>query len=110
MSGRAWQRVGHRHAFIPTVAEPGMVDWGQIYVMQHPIVVGDEIWIYYVGFKGLHWATKRKQLQGSSVNLCKLRLNGFMSLEPGGAGVLTTKPFEMRGDRLVVNAIKERDV
>ena len=87
-----------------------MVDWGQIYVMQHPIVVGDEIWIYYVGFKGLHWATQRKQLQGSSVNLCKLRLDGFMSLEPGGAGVLTTKPFEMRGDRLVVNAIKERDV
>jgi hypothetical protein len=102
--GWNWQRLGERQPFISNGTEPGNVDWGQIYVMQKPIVVGDEIWIYYVGFKGLHWATHNNELQGSSVNLCKLRLDGFISLEPGGAGTVITKLFTMSGDRLIVNA------
>ena len=102
--GRTWQRLGERQPFLSNGTEPGNVDWGQIYVMQKPIVVGDEIWIYYTGFKGLHWATHNNELQGSSVNLCKLRLDGFISLEPGGAGTVITKLFTMSGDRLIVNA------
>ena len=107
--GRNWQRIGDRKPFVSNGTEPGMVDWGQIYVMQKPIVVGDEIWIYYVGFKGLHWATHNNELQGSSVNLCKLRLDGFVSLDPGGSGIVTTKLFTMDGDRLIVNANASHD-
>lgn len=107
--GRNWDRIGERQPFIANGTEPGMVDWGQVYVMQKPIVVGDEIWIYYIGFKGLHWATQKRELQGSSVNLCKLRLDGFISLDPGGAGTVTTKLLTMEGDRLIINANAEYD-
>ncbi len=107
--GWRWSRLGERQPFIENGREPGMVDWGQVYVMQKPIVVGDEIWIYYVGFKGLHWAIAKKELQGSSVNLCKIRLDGFVSLDSGGKGVVVTKPLVMTGERLVVNANAAHD-
>ena len=74
-----------------------------IFVMQHPLVVEDEIWIYYIGFSGLHWATRREEVQGGKVGLAKLRLDGFVSID-AGSGVLTTKPVRMSGERLVVNA------
>jgi hypothetical protein len=74
-----------------------------IFVMQHPIVVGDEIWFYYAGFSGRHWATKRKEPQGGAVGLAKLRLDGFVSIDAGD-GELTTVPLLMSGDRLIVNA------
>ena len=101
--GRTWSRAGDRQVFIPNGFTPEDFDWGLIYVMQHPIVVGDEIWIYYVGFSGLHWYVHRGELQGGAVGLAKLRLDGFVSLD-AGEGVLTTKLMTMSGDRLVVNA------
>ena len=102
--GRTWQRAGDRQVFIPYGREPGAFDWAMVYCFQHPIVVGDEIWFYYAGFSGLHWATQRQEWQGGAVGLAKLRLDGFVSMDPGGRGTLTTKPLRMSGDRLVVNA------
>ncbi len=100
---RAWMRAGERQVFIPNGPLADDFDWGMVYVMQHPLVVGDEIWFYYVGFNGFHWATKRHELQGGAVGLAKLRLDGFVSMD-AGEGALTTKPLTMAGDRLVVNA------
>ena len=102
--GRTWRRAGDRQTFIPNAPHPGKFDWGMIFCFQHPIVVGDEIWIYYAGFSGLHWATRRQERQGGAVGLAKLRLDGFISLDPGGQGTLSTKLLRMSGDRLIVNA------
>ena len=102
--GRTWHRAGDRQVFVPNGPNPGDFDWAMIYVMQHPIVVGDEIWIYYAGFSGLHWATGRGELQGGAVGLAKLRLDGFISIDPGGSGTLTTKLLTTSGDCLIVNA------
>ena len=101
--GRTWHRAGQRQVFVPNGTSRDDFDHAMIYVMQHPIVVGDEIWIYYAGFNGRHWATKRKELQGGAVGLAKLRLDGFISMDAGD-GILTTKLFKMAGKRLVVNA------
>ncbi len=101
--GRTWHRAGNRDTFIPTGTSPEDFDRSMTYVMQHPLVVGDEIWIYYVGFSGLHWATMRNELQGGAVGLARLRLDGFVSID-AGEGVVTTKPIVMSGERLVVNA------
>ena len=98
---RAWSRAGGRQVFIPT--GPDEYDRGMVYVMQHPLVVGDEIWFYYAGFSGLHWATRRAEPQGGVVCLAKLRLDGFVSMDAGD-GTLTTKTLTMGGGRLVVNA------
>ena len=102
--GRTWHRAGDRQVFVPNGPDPGDFDWAMIYVMQHPIVIGDEIWIYYAGFSGLHWAIKRGELQGGAVGLAKLRLDGFISIDPGGSGTLTTKLLTTSGDCLIVNA------
>ena len=101
--GRTWERAGGRNVFLPLGTQPGAFDRSMLYVMQHPLVVEDEIWIYYIGFSGLHWATRRDEVQGGKVGLAKLRLDGFVSVDAGN-GVLTTKPIRMSGKRLVVNA------
>ncbi len=101
---RHWTHAGNRQTFIGNSKRPGDYDHGVIYTMHRPMIVGDEIWIYYVGYSGLHWATRRKEIQGGVVCLAKLRLDGFVSVDTGTRGTLTTKPLVMSGDRLVVNA------
>ena len=58
----------------------------------------------YPNCSGLHWATRRNEIQGGVVCLAKLRIDGFVSVDTGCRGTLTTKPMVMSGDRLVVNA------
>ena len=101
---RHWIHAGNRQTFIPNSKRPGDYDYGIIYTMHRPMIVGDEIWIYYVGYSGLHWATRRNEIQGGVVCLAKLRLDGFVSVDTGARGTLTTRPLVMSGDHLVVNA------
>ena len=104
---RNWVRAGNRQTFIPNSQRPGEYDHGIIYTMHHPVVVDDEIWIYYAAYSGLHWATRRNEIQGGTVALAKLRLDGFVSMDTGTSGTLTTKPLMMSGDQLVINADAE---
>ncbi len=101
---RNWIRAGNRETFIPNSPTVGDYDYGMIYVMQAPIVVGDEIWIYYSGWEGRHNAPDLGEIQGGTACLAKLRLDGFVSIDASSAGTLTTKKMTMDGDKLVVNA------
>ncbi len=101
-----WQRFTTQAAFIP-FGECGQDwDWGGIYPLQGPIVVGDEVRIYYTGQCGHHWASYRGEKDlTSGIGLATLRLDGFVSVEATGAeGTLTTKPLVFIGDALEVNA------
>ena len=101
---RNWVRAGDREVFIPNSPTPGDYDYGMIWnVLQHPIVVGDEIFIYYNGASGRHGAILR-EVEGGVIALAKLRLDGFVSVDASTAGALTTKKLMMDGDKLVVNA------
>ena len=103
---RHWIRAGNRQVFLPTSALPGDYDFGMIWnVLQHPIVVGDEIFIYYLGASGLHGSYYRKEVEGGVIALAKLRLDGFVSLDVGSSlGTVTTRPMTTTGDKLIVNA------
>jgi hypothetical protein len=101
---RNWVRAGNRQTFIPNSQRPGEYDHGVIYTMHRPMVVDDEIWIYYAAYSGLHWATRRNEIQGGTVALAKLRLDGFVSMNTGATGTLTTRPLVMSGDQLSINA------
>jgi hypothetical protein len=103
---RNWIRAGDRKVFIPNSHMPGDYDFGMIWnVLQHPIVVGDEIFIYYNGTTGLHWASSRGEVEGGVIALAKLRLDGFVSLDVGSSlGTVTTKPMKTSEDQLIVNA------
>jgi len=104
--GRTWMRVGDRQVFLPTGSE-GSFDWGMIFTLQSPLVVNDEIWIYYVGFSNLHWFLYRGEPQEGAIGLAKLRLDGFVSIDAESKGVLTTKPFIFDGNRLELNTDAE---
>ncbi len=109
--GRHWQRAGDRQVLLPLSEKPGDFDWGSIYPLQGPLVVGDEIWIYYTGFGVDHNHSRPPGVSGSpnGIGLARLRLDGFLSLEAGSAeGSLTTKSFTFKGERLMINAAAPR--
>lgn len=105
--GRHWLRAGDRQVFLPLSQSPGDFDWGSIYPLQGPLLVGDEIWIYYTGFGVDHNHTRPPDVARvtNGIGLAKLRMDGFVSLQAGSAGGnLTTKPFTFEGERLTINA------
>ena len=108
--GRTWQRAAGRAVFLPLSERPGDFDWGSIYPVQGPLVVGDEIWIYYTGVGADHNHALPPGVTdfANGIGLAKLRLDGFMSVDAGPCdGTLTTKPLSFKGGRLVINANAE---
>jgi hypothetical protein len=98
--GVQWRRIGDRRPFIP-LGRPGSFDAKMIYTANAPLTMGDELWFYYGGWDADHGEAERL----GSLGLAKLRLDGFVSLEPGdGEGWLVTRPFVCDGTRLTVNA------
>ena len=106
--GRRWERWKGR-VFLPVSEQPGDFDWGMVYMAQAPVVVGDEIYLYYAGHghdHRHHLPPGVRQLKGG-VGLAKLRLDGFVAVEPTvpeEQGSLTTKPFRIWGEKLQINA------
>ena len=109
--GVAWQRAFSRMPLIP-IGPQESFDCGYIHAAGRPLVVGDEVWIYYDGHDGDHGSYWYKEQWGSdeprrggALGLGRLRLDGFVSLDAGAdGGTLTTRPMFVAGDALVVNA------
>ena len=126
--GINWERTAGRKPFIPR-GGPGTVDSGEIYSAKEPLIVGDELWFYYGGFIVDHGHTHDQlgrpafppeggskfgfgqeinQLlaqRGGTINLAKLRLDGFASMDAAEEeGFLVTKPFTCEGEDLLINA------
>ena len=99
-----WQKLANQATFIPGGRHGEDWDWGQIYTYQKPIVVGDEIWIYYTGLSNRHWASYHGDTPRSGIGLATLRLDGFVSIDAASSGTMTTKKFVFIGDTLEVNA------
>ena len=105
--GMNWQRGANRAVFLPTSERPGDFDWGFIWPVQGPLIVGDEIWIYYIGWGADHNSELPPGVTkfASGLGLAKLRLDGFVSVDADESeGTLTTKTFTWRGTELVINA------
>ena len=100
-----WHRAGSRK---PIIDNGGLGDWdaGWKSTTSRPLVVGDEIWIYYgasnTDHGGLVWKDKPRT---AGFGLAKLRLDGFVSLDAGETeGTVTTRPLRFEGNQLVINA------
>ena len=118
-----WERVGDRRPFIPLGAA-GSYDAGMIYTINRPIIVGDEIRIYYSGSECGHghpnyWSTETDRFPqitqaikqtslhtAETINLATLRLDGWVSVDAGAEeGVLTSRPLRFEGRQLVLNVV-----
>ena len=99
-----WKKIAHEATFIPLGRHGKDWDWGGMYPLQAPIVVGDEIRIYYSGLANRHWASYHGDTVKSGIGLATLRLDGFVSINAEKAGNMTTKPFVFAGDTIELNA------
>jgi len=112
---RDWKAVALAAAFVPYGRRDKDWDWGTVspYFTPEPLVVGDKIRIYYIGFNAKKWWTwsgDPPKCQPDipeptkGVGLATLRLDGFVSINVAAAGTMTTKKFVFIGDTLEVNA------
>ena len=116
MLGRAtrdrkeWFDIGYPKPFLAR-GKPGEWDCGMVYGGSNILVVDDEIRFYYSGFNLGHytdnpWGSLPHQVMG--VGLATMRLDGFASVRAGeNSGILTTKPVEVTGAKLLINAKAE---
>jgi hypothetical protein len=114
-----WHRVGSRQPVIGR-GEPGTFDSHMIFYHSLPVTVGDEWWVYYVGFNEGHAAKAcydepmRQQYHADvkagrrhfpAVGLAKVRREGYVSLDASAAGgTVTTRPLQPGGSQLELNA------
>jgi hypothetical protein len=117
--GRAWRRYPSQQPLIPRGPE-GSVDHLMVECPTPPLVVGNEVWLYYGGSKVHHdwWIYGGQEgldvpeahdpglaRDGHHLCLATLRLDGWVSL---GAtvreGYVETKPLFSTGAHLFVNA------
>jgi hypothetical protein len=118
--GIHWRRVGDRQPVIPRGA-PDAFDSHMIFYHSLPIAVGDEWWLYYVGFNEGHtartcyteelrhqyWAdVARGKRHLPSIGLARVRQEGFASLAAGAGerATLVTRPLRPAGGALHLNA------
>jgi hypothetical protein len=74
-----WTRTPDRKPFIANSSYRGF-DSGLAFTASNPIVMGDEIWIYYTGWDQIHDDYKGIDC---AIGLAKLRLDGFCSMQGG---------------------------
>lgn len=110
---RTWDRLS-RQPFLPHSKLSDKDNWD--YAMIHasrPVRRGEELWFYYTGARFSH--VKREELEKADllkakeplrgIFLARLRLDGFASLQAGQKpGTVVTKPVEVTGPTLYVNA------
>ena len=100
--GIEWQRAGGRNPFL-RLGPPDAGDSRMIYAFTQPVQVGDELWIYYGGFR--YGISEGVALKRGAYFRARLRLDGFISADaPYEGGELVTVPLSFRGDRLALNA------
>jgi hypothetical protein len=106
--GFHWHRPDRR-AFIPAARQPDA--WDRGYVQPAGgicLVMGDELWFYYIGFRGdkarLEGGLNNGMYANASTGIAKLRRDGFASMEAGAMERnLCTRPVTFKGKRLFVN-------
>ena len=116
--GQAWHRLNKAHTWLTRGAQDSW-DRYMVDITSPPVQVGDELYIYYGGFKCHHDWWRSGLLEGLSVpeandlsmaqsglGLARLRLDGFASLDASQAreGMVITRPFISDGEMLIINA------
>lgn len=104
--GKQFQRVGQRKPFMATGRE-GTFDSRYVWAMPHPVRMGDELWIYYVGSNRDHDGILDDAAGGVSrtgIGRAVLRLDGFVSADADyHGGQITTPLICFSGRRLELN-------
>ncbi len=108
LGGRDWRSIARESTVLPYGEHEEDWDWGSVYAFQPPLVVGDQIRIYYLGNTTRHGGVRyHGDTESSGVGLATLRLDGFVSVQAAKTGTLTTRSLVFLGDELEINADAE---
>ena len=120
---RRWERVADRALFIGIEPFDGE-NYGccQLLMAGHPIVRDDgEIWCYYNALRTPSRIEQYREFGATgelfrlnakpghfedtgALSLAKLRPDGFVSIDGDRCGTILTKPFELKGEDVYINA------
>jgi hypothetical protein len=103
--GKVFHRGPDRGAFLATGPD-GRFDSRGIWALPNPIVMGDEIWIYYAAGNRDHdgFVDPASGQLLSGIGRAVMRLDGFVSVDGGAAGGwIETPPLRFQGQQLMVN-------
>ncbi|MDZ7724116.1 MAG: hypothetical protein U5R06_15240 [candidate division KSB1 bacterium] len=105
---KEFKRMGNRKAFMGP-GPSGRFDSKCVWALPNPIVMGDEIWIYYVGWNfdriGRIDPDAPDGMSRSVLSRAIMRLDGFVSADaPYEGGEMITKPITFKGNKLEINA------
>jgi len=98
----AWMAIDPGNALIPLSEKPGDYDWGCIYAAAYPIVLENEIRLYYGASNGPHMGWR-----DGFFALAKLRKDGwagYVPIDPHKSGTVLTKPLACNASTLHVSA------
>ncbi len=97
--GMHWQRMEGERRPVLDIGKFRSFDHGMV-IAPPPVLVGDELWLYYTGYDELHDLLPYR----SAIGLAKMRKDGFASLDADEAtGEVVTRRFEGAGGALLVN-------
>jgi len=105
-NGKQFRRVGQRKPFM-AMGPDGRFDSRYVWAMPHPVRMGDELWIYYVGSNRDHDGVIDAAATGehlTGIGRAVLRLDGFVSADADyRGGQITTPLIQFSGRRLELN-------
>lgn len=111
--GIRWRRLSDHRPLIG-LGEPGRFDAGMVNATGKLLEVGDELWIYYGGWKEDHGTSRQHrrmetdrqtQQRAAGIGLARVRRDGFISLDAGTEeGTLVSRRVVCHDHQLVVNA------
>ena len=95
----AWHRIDPGRALIPNSTPPGDYDAGCVYAGAVPVVVGDDVRIFYGASNGPHTNWRDGFL--ALATLRRERFAGYVAHPEDG--MILTQPVRVTGDQLLVN-------
>ena len=102
----SWHRICPGTPLLSNSGQEGDYDWGCIYAAQSPVLMEDEILMYYASSDERHYGWRN-----SYFNLATLRPDGFAgysTVRRDRPGTVLTKPVMSSGSRLHVSADVDR--
>ena len=92
--GRIWHRAGNREPILKC-GQPGTFDSGTVYPSNSPVIVNDEIWLYYGGKTDLHGQNRYGENIPGGLNLAKIKKDRLVCIKTDKSGILTTTPIRI---------------
>lgn len=97
-----WHRIDAGTPLIPNSSERGAYDWGCVYAAAYPVILDEEIRLYYGASNGPH-----TDWRDGFLALATLRPDGFAGYEPADEskpGKVITRPIGCSGGTLQITA------